>query len=208
MGKIYDISVSLRESMPLWPGDPGYNWTQTKSIEKGEAANLSKMSLGSHTGTHLDAPVHFVKGAKTIDQMPVEALIGKVTVFEVDCMHRITRGDLEKLDIGGVSRALFKTRNSSLWSRDDFTADFVSFDVSAAEYLAGKGVQLVGIDYLSIGPFEDGVEVHQAFLKNDIMLLESVNLSGVAPGDYELICLPLKVLGSEGAPARAILREL
>lgn len=207
MSKIYDISVSLQDKMPLWPGDPGFKWTQTKSIEQGEVANLSKISLGSHTGTHIDAPVHFVNDAKTIDKLPIEMLIGKAIVFEVDSEQRISETDLKKLDLEGVTRALFKTRNSSLWESDEFTDDFVAFDIPAAKYLAGKGVQLVGIDYLSVGPFEDGVGVHQAFLENEIVVVESINLSEVPAGEYELICLPLRILGSEGAPARALLRE-
>lgn len=207
VSKIYDISVPLQEKMPLWPGDPGFKWTQTKSIERGDAANISNISLGSHTGTHIDAPVHFVQGAKTIDKVSVETLIGKATVFNIDSRQRITEDDLKKLDLEGVTRALFKTRNSNLWKTGEFTDDFVAFDIPAAQYLAGKGVQLVGIDYLSVGPFEDGVGVHQAFLENEIVVVESINLSEVPAGDYELICLPLRILGSEGAPARALLRE-
>lgn len=208
MAKFYDISVNLQESMPLWPGDPGFKWTQTKSLEEGDVANVSVISMGSHTGTHIDAPVHFVKGSNTIDKVPVEVLIGKATVFQLDCHNRITAADLVKLDLDDVDRALFKTRNSGLWAKADFTPDFVSFDIPAAKYLVGKGVKLVGIDYLSVGPFEDGVGVHRAFLENNIVVVESINLSEVPGGEYELICLPLRVLGSEGAPARTLLRKL
>lgn len=208
MSKIYDISVSLQEKMPLWPGDPGFKLTQKKSMAKGATANISAISMGSHTGTHIDAPAHFVNGAQTVDKIPVEVLIGRASVFELDCPHHISVGDLETLDLDGVSRALFKTRNSDLWAKGEFTQDFVSFDMSAAGYLVDKGVKLVGIDYLSVGPFEDGVGVHLAFLGSGIVAMESINLSQVPAGEYELICLPLRVLGSEGAPARAVLKEL
>jgi len=208
--KIYDISVDLKESMPVWPDNPEFKLEFQQSMAEGDEANLSLISMGSHTGTHVDAPSHFVQGAPTVDTMPLDILIGEATVFELDVKHNISATDLERLDLDDVKRALFKTRNSDLWQQEGFTPDFVFFDLSAAEFLIERGVKLVGIDYLSVGEFkgEEGVDVHRILLKNGVVVVEGLNLSGIHPGNYEIICLPLKLIGAEGSPARVVLREV
>jgi arylformamidase len=138
--------------------------------------------------------------------LPLDVLIGPVAVFELDSAHRITVGDLERLDIRGKERVLFKTRNSALWAQKEFTSDYVSIEPEAARYLFGAGVKLVGIDYLSVGDFNDAPPTHRMFLERGIVVVEGLDLSGVPQGDYELICLPLKAVGADGSPARVVLR--
>jgi len=207
--RIYDVSVAVHPAMPTWPGDSGFKRSLVHSIKEGASSDLSFITMGSHTGTHVDAPAHFIQGGPTVDELPVDTMIGQVIVFGLDVEKEITRSDLEVLDFDGNTRVLFKTRNSSLWELGKFTPDFVSFAPDAAQYLVGKGIKLVGIDYLSVGSFYEGGEyVHRIFLRNGVVVVESINLSDVSPGIYELICLPLKILGTEGAPARVLLREL
>ncbi len=207
--RIYDVSVLIRPEMPIWPGDPGFKRTLYVSFEEGGSHDVSMITMGSHTGTHVDAPAHFIQGGPTVDKMPLDILVGEATVFGLDVEKEITTSDLETLDLDGATRVLFKTRNSTLWQRDEFTPDFVSFSADAAQYLVEKGIKLVGIDYLSVGSFyEDGGEVHKIFLSNGVIVVESLNLSEVEPGQYELMCLPLRILGGDGAPARVLLREI
>ncbi|MCL6473060.1 MAG: cyclase family protein [Firmicutes bacterium] len=206
--RIYDISIPIRESMPTWPGDPGFERSLIRSIKAGAAYEASVIRMGSHVGTHVDAPAHFVLGAGTVDKLPLDILIGEVAVFELDVKEKITRDDLEGLKLADRRRVLFKTRNSKLWESDEFTPNYVYFTVDAANYLVGRGIRLVGIDYLSVAKFENGAEVHRIFLENGVIVIESLDLSAVRPGDYEIMCLPLKILGADGAPARVVLREL
>lgn len=205
---IYDITVTMQPSMPIWPGDPGFERTLYRSIAGGDSADVSIIKMGSHTGTHIDAPAHFLLGAPTVDELPLDVLVGEAGVFALEADDRIMSADLEKLKLDGYSRILLKTRNSSLWSGEGFTPDFVSLDPSAAEYLAEAGVKLAGIDYLSVGAYDDGVQVHRILLEHGMVVVEGLNLSEVMPGKYELMCLPLKILGADGAPARVLLREL
>jgi len=206
--RIYDVSVSIRQAMPTWPGDPGFGRTLVHSIEGGASSDVSEIRMGSHTGTHVDAPAHFISNGATVDKLPLDILVGEAAVFELDVQSRIIQTDLELLGIAGEVRVLFKTRNSALWKRDEFTDDFVSFSPEAARYLVEQGVKLVGIDYLSVGEYSKGVEVHHAFLENGVVVVEGLNLSSVKAGRYEMMCLPLKILDAEGSPARVLLREL
>lgn len=206
--RIYDISVSIRPAMPTWPGDPGFNRTLVHSIEGGASSDVSEIRMGSHTGTHVDAPAHFISGGATIDKLPLDILVGEAAVFELDVQGQIIQADLEFLDITGEVLVLFKTRNSSLWKRDEFTDDFVSFSPEAARYLVDQGIKLVGIDYLSVGEYQKGTEVHRVFLENGVVVVEGLDLSNVKAGRYEMMCLPLKILDAEGSPARVLLREL
>ena len=178
-------------------------------IERGDVANVSTISLGSHTGTHMDAPIHFVRGGEGIDRMPLDATMGLARVIEIQDPNSINPDELDARGIGRGERVLFKTRNSSLaWWTRDFIEDFVYVSREAARYLAERGVRTVGVDYLSVGGFyADGVETHQALLGAGIWVIEGLDLSGVEPGEHELICLPLKVEGGDGAPARALLRK-
>ena len=202
-----DVSVPLRSGMVHWPDNPPVRIDRMLDMDRGDVANVSKISLGSHTGTHMDAPIHFVRDGVGIDRMPLDATIGHARVIEIQDPVSIKPNELGPHGIGRGERILFKTRNSSReWWTQDFIEDFVYVSQEAARYLADSEVRTV--DYLSVGGFrEDGVETHQALLSAGIWVIEGLNLSRVGPGEYELTCLPLKVAGGDGAPARAILRK-
>lgn len=204
-----DVSVPLRSGMVHWPDNPPVRIERMLDIERGDVANVSTISLGSHTGTHMDAPIHFVRGGEGMDRMPLDATMGPARVIEIQDPTSIKPDELDPHGIGRGERVLFKTRNSSLaWWTRDFVEDFVYVSQEAARYLAERGVRTVGVDYLSVGGFySDGVETHQALLGAGIWVIEGLDLSGVEPGEHELICLPLKVEGGDGAPARALLRK-
>jgi arylformamidase len=193
--------------MPFYPGDPGAEIKPVRSIEDGHVANLSELELGSHTGTHIDAPRHFEPGGTTVDDMALDTLVGPARVVDLSAADdEITRAGLESAGAAGAERVLLKTRNSSLWSKTEFSTDYVALSPDAADYLVESGIKLVGIDYLSIERFHsDDYHVHHALLGAGIVILEGIDLSGVSAGDYELICLPLKIRGGDGAPARAVL---
>lgn len=207
--KIYDITVPITGAMPVWPGDPPVRMVSKKSIPQGDACNLTALTMGIHSGTHIDAPLHFIDGGRTVDDIPLEVLIGPCRVIETDAAPLIEKKHIEKIPMDGCKRVLFKTGNSGFWKESvaAFREDFVALGLSAAEYLANKGVALVGIDYLSIETFhaEEGNPVHNALLKSNIMILEGIDLSAVPAGDYKLVCLPMKLSGVEGAPVRALL---
>ncbi|HEX6543412.1 MAG TPA: cyclase family protein [Ktedonobacterales bacterium] len=205
-----DVSVPLKSGMVHWPDNPPVVIERMMSISRGDAANVSKMSLGSHTGTHMDAPIHYVPGGIGIDQMPLTATLGHARVIEISDPESIKPDELTSHNIQRGERILFKTLNSvRCWQTDDFVKDFVYISHEAAHYLATVGAQTVGVDYLSVGGFyKDGPETHRALLEAGIWIIEGLNLSQVRPGSYDLICLPLKVVGGDGAPARAILRRL
>jgi arylformamidase len=203
-----DISVTLHDGMVHWPDNPPVRITRQLDISKGDAANVSMLSMGSHTGTHMDAPLHFVAGGRGLDEMDLEATIGPARVIEISDPVSVKVSELEDQDIDAGNRVLFKTRNSNKrWVDRPFDEDFVYVSAGAAAHLVERGVRLVGVDYLSVGGFKsDGVETHTELLEAGIWIIEGLDLSGVSAGEYELICLPLKVLRSDGAPARAILR--
>ena len=205
-----DVSVPLRSGMVHWPDNPPVRIERMLDIEHGDAANVSTISMGSHTGTHMDAPLHFVRGGKGLDEMPLEVTIGHARVIEIHDPESVKPNELRPHEIRSGERILFKTRNSARrWYEEAFIEDFVYVSQEAARYLAALEVLTVGIDYLSVGGFvKDGVETHQALLGAGIWVIEGLDLSQVEPGQYELICLPLKVKGGDGAPARAILRSI
>ncbi|GAC1392404.1 MAG: cyclase family protein [Ktedonobacteraceae bacterium] len=205
-----DVSVPLYTGMAHWPDNPPVEIERAMSIDRGDTANVSKISLGAHTGTHMDAPLHFFKDGISIDQMPLIATMGRARVIEISDPESIKPAELERHAIQLGERLLFKTRNSErAWHTDDFVKDFVYISKEAAAYLAKMQVQTVGVDYLSVGGFfKDGPETHYALLGAGIWIIEGLNLSQVQAGDYDLICLPLKLRGSEGAPARAVVRAI
>jgi len=210
--KIQDISVLVQNGMPTWPGDPKLSLQLANSIARGDVANVTRIEMGAHTGTHMDAPFHFIANGRGIDQLPLDVLIGPCRVFDLrgDPGH-ITRAALEKCDWAGVTRALFKTRNSQHWANDDreFDKQFVAIAGDAARYLVERKVKLVGVDYLSVEAFgSKQFPAHEALLGAGVVIIETLNLSGVAAGDYELIALPLKLKDTDGAPARVVLRTL
>ncbi len=205
-----DVSVPLHNHMVHWPGDPPYKIHRVLDQTKGDVCTVSQVTMGVHTGTHMDAPRHFVRDAATIDEMPLETTVGPARVIQIRSREAIGRKELEEYEFESNERVLFKTANSDhLWNKDEFDEDFIFIDREAAEYLAERGVRLVGVDYLSVGGFrQDAVETHNALLGAGIWVIEGLDLSGVEPGLYDLICLPLKLVGSDGAPARAILRSI
>ena len=209
MGRIIDISVPIYTGMAYYPGDAAVSVEPGKQIKNGDAANLSAISLGSHSGTHVDAPHHFVDGQQTVDSLPLDALIGPVKVLDlVTVAQAIKRADLEAAGCQDAERVLFKTSNSSLWSRNGFEREYVYLGDDGADYLVQQGVKLAGIDYLSIEQFRSATHyVHGKLLRAGIVILEGVDLGHVDAGDYQLACLPLKIRGGDGAPARTVLIE-
>ena len=205
-----DLSVPLRDGMVHWPGDPGIRIRKVKEIGRAGSSDLSLLSMGSHTGTHMDAPGHFLKGGRTIDRLPLETVIGPARVIPVRHLREIRVEELRPHRIRRGERILFKTRNSArCWNSSRFVKDFVHLTTESARYLAALRLACIGVDYLSVGGYKkDGAEVHRALLRAGIWIIEGLNLSAARPGRYELICLPLKIERGDGAPARAILRKL
>jgi arylformamidase len=195
--KLIDISVPLKEGMVTYPGDPVLQMERAAAIERGDVVNLTRMDLGLHSGTHVDAPVHFLEGGAGVDTVDLDILVGPCEVVEAP---DLTRSSVELVP-DGVERVLFKTPNSELWARDDFVEEFARLDGEAATLLVERGVRLVAVDYLSVGD----EAAHHALLEAGVVPVEGVDLRGVQPGEYRLICLPLRVVGADGAPARAIL---
>jgi arylformamidase len=205
--KIFDVSVPISSRLPTWPGDPRVSLERVSSIAHGDAANVSRLDAGVHTGTHVDAPVHFVDGATGIDSIPLETLMGPCLVIEADPPWLDLRP--EDLPATAHSRVLFKTRNSDRWAAGklDFETEFVSVGLELAQRLVAEGKRLVGVDYLSVESFHAPFEhpVHHALLAAGIVVVEGLDLSRIEPGEYDLYCLPLKLVGSDGAPARTVL---
>ena len=200
--KILDITVPIREGMVTWEGDPEVRLERVSAIADGAPVNLSRLDFGVHTGTHVDAPIHFIDGAGGADALPLEAMIGWANVVDATRADVLDRATLARLAIpAGSERLLFKTPSSSLWAREEFVPDFVELTGDGAEYLIARHVKLVGIDYLSVGD-EDA---HRALLGAGVVALEGLDLREIEPGRYQLVCLPLRIAGSDGAPARAIL---
>jgi arylformamidase len=205
-----DVSVNLKNGMVHWPGDPPASISHALDLERGDSCTVSLLEMGAHTGTHMDAPAHFVRGGIGIDQMPLDTAIGSARVIPIRDRQSIKTAELARHSIRRGERILFKTHNSDhCWDTDSFVEDFVYISATAAEYLAERQVRLVGVDYLSVGGFHaDGVETHQALLQAGIWIIEGLNLKGVRPGRVQLLCLPLKIAGADGAPCRAVIRPL
>jgi arylformamidase len=206
---IYDVSVGVSRGMPVWPGDPAVNLERVERISEGSNANVSRLACSVHTGTHVDAPLHFVDGMYGVDQMPLEDLIGDALVVDFEGGEHIDAGMLDAAGIPlGTRRLLLKTRNSEFWAEPEhnFHRDFVAIEPDGAQWVVDRGLRLVGVDYLSVAPFGRSTTTHRILLGAGIIVVEGMNLSAVPPGEYELVCLPLKLMGSDGAPARAILR--
>ena len=212
--QIYDVSLPLSATTPTYPGDPGIEIKQWLRLANGDPANVSLINFGLHSGTHVDAPAHFIEGGARVDSLPFESLVGEAEVVEVaDCIDVIDENFVAKNCGSGAQRILFKTRNSAFWDNlsQGFREDYVSIDPAAARWLVDAGAKLVGIDYLSVEKFKsDSFQTHLAFLSRGVVIIEGLDLRAVPGGRYELICLPLKVAGGsgDGAPARVILRTL
>lgn len=201
--EIIDVTVPIRGDMPVYEGNPGVSLTPVQSIEEGAAANVSELALGTHTGTHVDAPLHFIKGGDGAAELPLEIMIGDAVVVDATSLSGpIDARSLDGLDLpDGVERLILKTPNSKLWARSEFTRDFIRLTGDGARLLIGRGVRLVGLDYLSIGDRD----AHRILLGSGIVALEGLDLREVEPGPYRLVCLPLRLVGADGAPARVVL---
>lgn len=207
---IYDISVGISNDMPVWPGDPAVKLARVKSIRAGAHANVSRLECGVHSGTHVDAPLHYVDGMYGVDKMALDDLIGEARVVEMEDVDQI---DAPTLDAAGIPattrRVLFRTRNSAYWDEPahDFHRDFVAIEPDGAQWLKDHGMRVVGVDYLSVAPFGSSTPTHRILLAAGIVVIEGLDLRNVSAGEYELICLPINLIRSDGSPARAVLRQ-
>ncbi|HXG52167.1 MAG TPA: cyclase family protein [candidate division Zixibacteria bacterium] len=206
--KIYDISLTLSPRTVRWLTSQPMELIERKRMRRGDPNNSSSIHASVHAGTHVDAPFHFLADGQTIESLPLELFVGPARVCAVEAAEQITAADIARLGLAGEERVLFKTRNSALLQKESYDPSFVSFSADGAAALADLGVRLVGLDYLSVARADQQVPVHRAFLERGVIVVEGIDLSAVPPGRYELICPPVKLAGSDGAPCRAILREL
>lgn len=222
--ELIDITIPFRDGMVHWPSDFAPRIERIMDVDRGDEVTISKLQVLSHTGTHIDAPLHFVPKGGTIDEMPLDTMIGPARVIEIKDPESVKLEELAPYDVQRGERILFKTQNSSkLYKTDEFSKEYVFVTYEAAEYLVNRGIVLVALDYLSVSKYEteadwdsvteyltksDVHRVHRIFLKNGIYILEAVDLSDVEPGEYELICLPIKLDRGDAGLARAVLRPL
>ncbi|MBC7186261.1 MAG: cyclase family protein [Calditrichaeota bacterium] len=208
--RVYDCSVPLHERMVIYPGDPPFRCELLSDVSQGETSTVHQLLLGTHTGTHVDAPAHLFPHAPTIDLLPVETWLGQARVVAVPAQVCVTAADLRHLDLNGCTRLFIRTANSLLWAshKHFFVKDHVYLDAEAADYLAEQGLLLVGFDYLSVDQYGDPtLPAHRRLLGRGIPIVESLDLSQVRPGDYQLVCAPLALTNTEAAPARVFLLE-
>ncbi len=207
--KIFDVTVPIKQSMPVWPGDPQVDNRLFASIDNGDEANVTSINMSAHTGTHIDAPRHFIELGGAIENLDLNTLLGEVEVIEIDAsVIQIEASTLEAFNQHQwKQRVFFKTRNSSLrlLEKKSFFQEFTALSPDAAGYLINQGVKLVGIDYLSIAPFENGIDTHVELLKNEVIVIEGLNLTDIPAGIYDLIALPILLENADGAPARVLL---
>jgi arylformamidase len=205
-----DVSVPVRSGMIVYDGDPAVAIERVSDVARGDLATVSRLDLGSHTGTHVDAPLHVLPGGPPADRLPPDALVGTAVVADArDAPGDIDAAALAALGLPeGTERLLLRTRNGDLWDRGAFTRDYVGVTEDAARELVRMGVRLVGIDYLSIAPAADPIPTHRVLLEAGVVIVEGLDLRAAAPGAYDLVCLPLRLEGGDGAPARALLRPL
>jgi len=209
--KIIDITVPLTIEMPIWPGCKGIWITHIMRLENGDSSNVSRLDINLHTGTHVDAPRHFLQNGKTVEHLPLDVLVGPSYVAHLPDATDVTPRNLTDLNLpSGTKRLLLRTRNSELWAAktSEFKEDFVALTHEAAQWIVDKKIRLIGVDYLSIQRYSDDSRTHQILLGAGTIALEGLNLSNVKTGFYELICLPLSLVGAEASPARAILRQI
>ncbi|HTE87099.1 MAG TPA: cyclase family protein [Dehalococcoidia bacterium] len=205
--EIFDISVPISKALPTYEGDPPIDLELWHSMARGDLADVRTLDMGVHSGTHLDAPSHFIPGGRTIDQVDLDTCYGPAQVLDLTAADTplIGREQLAGSLAPDVVRVLLKTKNSGLWTRAEFDPSFVALAPDAAQYLVERGVRVIGIDYLSIAPFADPTTVHRVLLAAGVVILEGLNLSAVPAGHYTLACFPLRLAAAEAAPARAIL---
>ncbi len=206
--RTYDITLTISPDLVVWPSDPQVEFTRTSKISEGANANVTHMKLSAHTGTHVDAPFHFVDDGDTVENLSLDLLVGRAYVLHLPEADLITLEMVKNSTIPPrTKRVLFRTKNSEIWNsnKKTFQKNFVSLSAEAAEYLVARGVKLIGIDYLSIAPFGDSAPTHEILLKSGVIVVEGLNLSEVSQGRYTLYCFPLKLEGLDGSPARAVL---
>jgi arylformamidase len=204
---LYDVTRPLAPSLPVYPGDPAVEIVPIAQQSWGDVANVSRVVLTSHSGTHIDAPRHFFEQGMTVDALNMHTLIGPARVYDMAGTSHISIDDVHGLDLRGITRVLFKTTNSTLWEHPDFQPDYIALTASAAQRLADDNVRLVGIDYLSVDAFDaSDFPVHRTLLSTGVIILEGLDLRHVPPGDYDLYALPLLLAEGDGAPARVVLQ--
>ncbi len=207
---IHDISVPLEPGVPVWPGDPGFELRPELRISDGDECNLTSIRLSAHTATHVDAPWHFVEAGGTVEALDLATLIGPAVVADLGKASVVTRGVLDEASVPArTERLLLRTTNSAVW-RDapaEFMRDYVALDADAAHWVVDRGIRLIGVDYLSVQRFEDPPDTHEILLRSNVVVVEGLDLSRITAGRYQLACLPLKIAGCDGAPARAVLIE-
>jgi arylformamidase len=207
--KWIDVSLTLKSDMVHWPGDPPVSIERVRDMDKGDTVNLSKITMGVHCGTHVDAPVHFIKGAIGVHQILLDSLIGPARVIKISAKDTIKEKELSKQGIKQGQRIILRTRNSinKILYKNTFTEDFVYMEEDTAEFLVSCGIKALGVDYLSVGGYKkNGANVHRLLLEAGIPVIEGLDLTGTLPGNYYMICLPMKILDSDGAPARVLLK--
>ncbi|MDJ0722833.1 MAG: cyclase family protein [Desulfobacterales bacterium] len=208
---LIDISLTLHPDLPVWPGDAPVMLERVRSIAEGNTSNDTRLRCSVHTGTHVDAPCHFLENGTSADQLPLDVLVGPAAVVAIEDTEVITPNDLMDRNLpGDTRRLLIRTPNSELWSDPShrFHRDFVALNPAAAQWVVDQGIRLIGVDYLSVQRYSDtNAATHRILLKAGVVIVEGLDLRGVRPGSYELMCLPMKLAGSDGAPARAVLIE-
>jgi len=206
--KIIDVSVPLDGHLPTYPGNTPFTLEPIKRISQGDTANLSSLHMSAHAGTHVDAPRHFFQDAPGAEALPLELLFGRTRVVEMTSRRGIDAEELSRIDLAEDIRVLFKTPNSKLWGDPQFHQDYVGVTESGARHLVDRGIKVVGVDYLSVEQFrQPGAPAHHILLGGGTIVIEGLNLREVEPGNYDMVCLPLRVVGSDGAPARVVLRK-
>lgn len=206
--KLIDVSVPLDSNLPAYPGNTPFTLEPIKRMAKGDSSNVSTLHMSAHAGTHVDAPRHFFDHASGVDALPIELLFGRARVVEISSRKGIGPDDLAGTDLSEEIRLLIKTHNSRLWGSARFHSDYVGVTEAGARYLVDRGVKVVGVDYLSVESFQQpGAPAHHVLLESGTIVIEGLNLGDVEPGAYEMFCLPLRVVGADGAPARVVLRK-
>lgn len=206
--KLFDVTVPLDAKLPTYPGNTPFSVEPIKRIGRGDSSNVSTLRMSAHAGTHLDAPRHFFDDGAATEAFALDLLLGPARVVEIASRTGITADELSTIDLSRATRVLFKTLNSQLWDSADFHSDYVGVTASGAAHLIAQGVKVVGIDYLSVECYKaPGAPAHRTLLGAGAVVIEGLNLRDVEPGVYEMVCLPLRIVGAEGAPARVVLRR-
>jgi arylformamidase len=206
--KLIDITVPVEAAVPVYPGNTPFSLEAIKRVARGDSSNVSTIHMSAHSGTHVDAPRHFFDDGPGVEGLPLEMLMGRARVIELTTRRGIVPEDFAGLDLSEDVRLLIKTANSRLWGSPEFHTDYVGVTEAGAKFLVERGIKVVGVDYLSVEQFKTpGAPAHHVLLGSGTIVIEGLNLRDVEPGIYDLICLPLRIVGSDGAPARVLLRQ-